>query len=192
MPTFRAGDPRVDPQLGSGATAVSRNCAVETGRGGVIWASNGLIVPTQDEFRQAAGWPLDELGQPSGLDVNQVALAATTLGVTANVVRGAADIFSALTSGHYVAAAVNYGYVLANAPHLSGDRNYMDGHSVGLFGLEQVRKNGHWWIQWLDPLHDGRRDDVPKQIVMARKKHVEGAMAAMTHGVQAVVFRKAA
>jgi hypothetical protein len=186
-------DPHVDPQLQSGSATEGADCAVQTTRGAARWATDGEVIPTVRQVRSAAGKAL------GGLDVLDVRTALQSFGVSARVTNSLDECRAALDAGYAVIAAVNYRYLNANYPQLSGDRNFIGTsakpalHSILLFGPEKVLqgdpKRGPLWLQDHDPLHDARRAVVPKSNVNARWRWITECMTAMPSGVQAVIVQ---
>jgi hypothetical protein len=175
--------PRVDPQLG--ISTGSRDCAFRATQGGIRYLT-GREVPIST-LRSAIGVP------NAGIGPIQVQELFTKYGVSSRFSRDLTEFRSALANGYYVVAMINYRYLNANHPKLSGDPDFRGTagspalHSIGVYGLEQRGKGQ--WTEDLDPLHDGRRSAIPKQIVMSRRGWIEDCMQAMPSGVQFVIAR---
>lgn len=179
--TFR--DPRVPRQLNNGSATSDEDCTFRCCQGALAW--EGVAVPTVAEMRAFLGVPhggIDMLGAQQ--IVRHYSSAA------AQFVRDSDIVWAALDSGSFVVAAVDYGWVNDNAPHLSGQNDFRGNHAVGLFGVEPVLRRRY--TEWHDPLMDNRRRSIPKSNGMARRRHVDGAMAAMSKGVQALIVTRSA
>lgn len=175
--------PRVRPQLQSGLETEGNNCAFETVRGLVEWATNGGTVPGIRAMRRYLGVP------SSGIDCLQAKRLYNNYGLTASFVRNFSVVEQALMDGKAVHAAISYKALNADVPELSGDPGFDGGHAVGLFLREHVLQGdtGPWWCMLLDPLADGRRSNIAKQICMIRMGDLGPIMSALSQGVQAVI-----
>lgn len=171
--------PRVDAQLQNGTPTAGADCSVMTIQGLVRWATWGQLVPSVANIRAKVGTPT------GGISMSQALQAYKAYGVAATLTRAFTDITAGLQAGKAVHAAIGYGWVNQNAPQLSGDPNFSGGHGLGLYGWEAIA--GHSWVLWLDPLGDGRRAGIAKQICMAKQGQVAGAMAAFSSGVTGIV-----
>lgn len=178
--------PRVRPQLQSGLATEGNNCAFETVRGLVEWATNGSKVPGIRGMRTFLGVPT------SGIDCLQARKLYTHYGISASFVRDFSIVEQALRDGKAVHAAISYKWLNANVPGISGDPGFDGGHAVGVFLLERVLQSetGPQWTMFLDPLADGRRDSIAKQIVMIKMADLGPCMAALSQGVQAVIVNR--
>jgi len=176
--TYGIDFPRVDPQLQGDLGAdkppptKGGDCSVKVIQGGVRWATRGAKIPTVAQIRAAVNVP------SGGLGTTVLVPAYTAFGVTAELVTDFADVLESLRAGYFVHCCIGYDWVNTNARHLSGQTTFNDDHGIGAFGIERhpPLKSSH--VAWLDPLHDSRHTDTPQQIVMARLRELEGAMAA--------------
>lgn len=177
--TYGVDMPRVDPQLqndvdGSKPTTGGADCSIKTIQGGVRWATRGVTVPTVKNIRTKIGVPTGGVSMATVLtgykayDINAVKLADW------------AAVVDALKAGKFIHIAINYGWVNTNAPELSGQKNFTGGHGLGVYGYETFPPLTANWTNWLDPLGDGRRAGLAKQLTMARLGQVKGAMEAFT------------
>lgn len=181
--TFR--DPRVQPQLNNGSSTGGSDCMFRQCEAAITWANGGALqTPTIGQMRKYIGVP------SGGIDL----LAAQQIvrhyapSAGAAFTRTPDTIWAALAAGAFVIAATDYGWVNANAPHLSGDHGFDENHADGLFGVEKIGRRTY--TEWHDSLLDARRSAIPKSNAMARRREVDGAMAALTHGTQALVVTR--
>jgi hypothetical protein len=171
--------PRVDPQLQGdlgGAIPPTRgsDCSIKTIQGLVRWATRGATVPKVSAIRQAIGAPA------GGITLAQVKAGYAAYGVNAVRLLNDAELIAALAAGQAVHVCVNYGWVNDNAAYLSGQDDFRGGHGLAVYGLESFAPQAKRFTQWLDPLGDGRRPELAKQVVTARLSDVQGAMAAFS------------
>lgn len=178
-------DPRVQPQLNNGSPTGGDDCMFRCAQGAIAWANDGKNVPSIHEMRVYLGTPtggIDLLGAQQLIRHYSTASASFT--------RSADDCWAYLATGSMVIAAVQYGWVNDNAKHLSGQGSFRGNHAVGLFGLEKVQRRTY--TEWNDPLMDNRRKSIPKSNAMARRREVDGAMAAMSKGTQGLIVTRSA
>lgn len=98
------------------------------------------------------------------------------------------QVIKMLSEGRCLVVAINYGTLNDLMPALSGSPTFRGGHAIALQGL--VRQNGVAWTRLGDPLHDGRRQGIPRgwQTVRVRRY----LRAAETWGLPRVGKGKAA
>jgi hypothetical protein len=138
----------------------SRNCACAVAAGVVEWATRGDQQPTHHDFRIAAGNPKNSAGDPIGLSSKQILQAYVHFGVDAKRHFGASFAMAreALQAGHVVSLCIDYPFINANAPKLSGQKTFKSGHHVALLGWtpDDPHVGGANSTVVHDPLFDGR------------------------------------
>lgn len=176
--------PRVDPQLQTGHPQEGNNCSVMVAQG-IIRRATGQK-PTINRLRSIVGQAT------GGLTMAQAREMYLAYGLVIRAVRLATDVREALSDPSIAChLAVQYGWINANAPRLSGDKGFTGNHSICVYGAEQVLQGGSGplWVLDGDPLHDARRSAIPKGPVMARWSDLAAAAEAMPSGFQAILVR---
>jgi hypothetical protein len=89
------------------------------------------------------------------------------------------DVRNLLKLGWYVVLYVDYGIINAQAPQISGDKNFDGYHAIGL---------SDWWrgklgvsVHYHDPLADGRHPLTPKGVQVAKFSNIRDAAYGYTH-----------
>lgn len=175
--------PRVAAQLwpdtlgGPVPSTAPQDCAIVQTQALVAWGTNGQIIPSRAKIRQIMQNPT------GGTSTTQMITVLKFYNLSWKKITDFPTLEATLLSkDNYVSVGWNNGYVNDNYPQMSGDRNFNQGHRVGLYGTEVMWQGGPVWWMLLDSTHDGRRRDgvlLPKGPTMVKSSWVEDSMLAL-------------
>lgn len=154
------------------------DCNVKVTQALIYFASRGATYPSVTDIRKAMGAPLNG----GGTSTDQAIKACAKYGVVATRLHTFVELEAALLDpNQMLSVGWDNDYVNTHYPSMSGDLNFDGWHRVGLFGTEQIKLNGAWWVMLHDPTHDGRirnNKPYPKGPMVVKRSWVEDSMAA--------------
>lgn len=178
----RGGKPKHIKQLNTGSPTAGWDCGPCSELVGLESVSRNAFRPNRDRQRlwisrirrpmtRGFGWPATTLinivESTTSARIRQLINRLSGNKPTAKVRTLSHDqVIEQLRLGHAVLVGIDYGRLNRLMPRLSGARTFNQGHAITLRGL--AMRNGVAWTNLYDPLHDGRRSDVPKGIQRVR------------------------
>lgn len=180
-------EPRHQHQLGRGVpdprgvkSKGSRDCGPRTVQMGIDHQTEGELVPSVADIREAMGTPGYQV-----TNVRDAERAVPTFHAPGRrplryrVVRTTGDVRRAVRDGRFVQVCLDYGVFNARAGR-TGDPAFEEGHSGGLHGARSRDGEVEW--QLYDPLDDERRPEIPDGPRWVRRAHIMAAIEAFAGG----------